>query len=559
MDSSTLFGKHEKQLNDALAAIRRRTYWSAYPEVPSGKIYGETAKDEGLAAFEARRNKYFDLGQPGSTGRIGAEVSPFGPALGITYPQADLDQLIPAVRRAADAWRKVDSRQRAGICLEILQRLNRRSFEMASAVMHTTGQSFVMSFQAGGPHAQDRGLEAVAYAFDELSRCPAKATWEKQTGKTEVTRLEKTYHIVPRGIAVTIGCSTFPTWNSYPGFFASLVTGNAVIVKPHPGAVLPLALTVETAREVLREQDLDPNVVTLAADSAAAPLTRQLVMRPEVGIIDYTGGSEFGRWIEEHARHAVVFTEKAGVNCAILDSAADLGAVAANLAFSISLYSGQMCTAPHNIFIPAAGMATPGGRVGFEDVAGALIKAIDALLSDPQRAADVLGAIQNEKTLQRIEEFARAPGKVLRASTAVHSDKFPQARTRTPLVLGLEARQKDVFMREAFGPIALLIRTRDTSESVALAAEAARCCGAITSAVYSTDHAVLDSARDALTLAGAAVSCNLTGQIFVNQAAAFSDFHVSGLNPAGSATLCDAAFVASRFRVVQSRIPLTAS
>jgi hypothetical protein len=84
MDSSTLFGKHEKQLNDALAAIRRRTYWSAYPEVPSGKIYGETAKDEGLAAFEARRNKYFDLGQPGSTGRIGAEVSPFGPALGIT-------------------------------------------------------------------------------------------------------------------------------------------------------------------------------------------------------------------------------------------------------------------------------------------------------------------------------------------------------------------------------------------------------------------------------------------------------------------------------------------
>jgi hypothetical protein len=94
---------------------------------------------------------------------------------------------------------------------------------------------------------------------------------------------------------------------------------------------------------------------------------------------------------------------------------------------------------------------------------------------------------------------------------------------------------------------------------VALAAEAARCCGAITSAVYSTDHAVLDSARDALTLAGAAVSCNLTGQIFVNQAAAFSDFHVSGLNPAGSATLCDAAFVASRFRVVQSRIPLTAS
>ena len=51
-------------------------------------------------------------------------------------------------------------------------------------------------------------------------------------------------------------------------------------------------------------------------------------------------------------------------------------------------------------------------------------------------------------------------------------------------------------------------------------------------------------------------SVNLTGGIFVNQAAAFSDFHVSGANPAGNATLCDGAFVSGRFRVVQSRIPV---
>ena len=64
----------------------------------------------------------------------------------------------------------------------------------------------------------------------------------------------------------SIGCSTFPTWNSYPGLFASLVTGNPVIVKPHPHAVLPLALTVAVAREVLTEYGFDPNLVTLAVD-----------------------------------------------------------------------------------------------------------------------------------------------------------------------------------------------------------------------------------------------------------------------------------------------------
>ena len=80
--------------------------------------------------------------------------------------------------------------------------------------------------------------------------------------------MDKQWRIVPRGIAVTIGCSTFPTWNSYPGMFASLATGNTVIVKPHPAAILPLALTVRICRDVLKEAGFDPNVVLLAVDEA---------------------------------------------------------------------------------------------------------------------------------------------------------------------------------------------------------------------------------------------------------------------------------------------------
>ena len=49
------------------------------------------------------------------------------------------------------------------------------------------------------------------------------------------------------------------------------------------------------------------------------------------------------------------------------------------------------------------------------------------------------------------------------------------------------------------------------------------------------------------------MSENLTGQIFVNQTAAFSDFHGTGANPAANAAYTDAAFVANRFRVITSR------
>ena len=71
--------------------------------------------------------------------------------------------------------------------------------------------------------------------------------------------------------------------------------------------------------------------------------------------------------------------------------------------------------------------------------------------------------------------------------------------------------------------------------------------------MYSTSDEVLDSMREAALDAGVALSENLTGGVFVNQSAAFSDFHGTGANPAANASYTDGAYVASRFRVVQSR------
>jgi phenylacetic acid degradation protein paaN len=555
-----LFQRHQQVLTSALEAIHSRGYWSAYPEVPSGKIYGETAKDEGIAAFENRLNKTFQIDQPASQGTVGEESSPYGMKLGVKYPQSDLDRLLTAAERSMAGWKNVDPKVRAGVCLEILHRLNKRSFELAFAVMHTTGQGFMMSFQAGGTHAQDRGLEAVAYAYEEMSKVPERITWQKQVGKNDFVRLDKTYRIVPRGVAVVIACSTFPTWNSYPGLFASLVTGNAVIVKPHPGAVLPLAITVEIAREVLKEEGFDPNLVTLAADTAAKPITKELVTRPEVKIVDYTGSSMFGQWIEENATQAVVFTEKAGVNSAIIDSVDDLKSVAANLAFTLSLYSGQMCTTSQNIYIPRGGVMVGANRMTFDEVAHGLVEAVNGLLGEPKRAAEILGAIQNDATLKRVDAAAKDHvGVVLRPSQPVVNEQFPEARTRSPLIVKADATQQKMFMREMFGPITYIISTDDTAHSIELARKSARELGAITWLAHSTNPAVLEAVEEAALDAGVQLSCNLTGQIFVNQAAAFSDYHVSGCNPSGNATLTDAAFVAARFRVVQSRVPSPAT
>ena len=104
-----------------------------------------------------------------------------------------------------------------------------------------------------------------------------------------------------------------------------------------------------------------------------------------------------------------------------------------------------------------------------------------------------------------------------------------------------------------FGPVVFIIETDSTEDSIQLASSIARKHGAISCGLYSTNEDIIEHAIDSMTCAGVPVSCNLVGNIWVNQSAAFSDFHVSGANPSGNATLTDSAFIAGRFNVVQYR------
>ncbi|HSE10854.1 MAG TPA: phenylacetic acid degradation protein PaaN [Nocardioidaceae bacterium] len=552
--SHELFERHCDMLEKAVAATRSREYFSAYNESPSPRVYGEDAASAGKAAFEALLGSTFPLSTPGAYGTIAGEKSPFGFELEVAYPrvtEGGVDELLSAARDGMKAWRDAGPLARVGVCLEILHRLHGRIFELANAVQHTSGQAFVMAFQAGGAHALDRALESVAYAHEEMTRVPETAVWEKPA-KGEPLRMEKTFTVVPRGVALVIGCNTFPTWNSWPGLFASLACGNPVVVKPHPGAVLPLAITVQAAQEVLAEAGFDRNLITLAAEDPADRLAAVLAVRPEVKLIDFTGSNAFGDWLEENAKQAIVFTEKAGVNTVVIDSTDSFRGMCMNLAFSFSLYTGQMCTAPQNVYLPADGIETDEGHKSVAEVAAGVDAALGKLLGDDARAVELLGGVVNEGVLTRLSESG-SKGDVLVESRVVQHPAFDGAVVRTPLIIGLTSKDADVYESECFGPVSYLISTSGTDESIDLFRRTVIEHGAMTASVYSTSPDVTAAMREAALDAGVALSENLTGQVFVNQSAAFSDFHGTGANPAANASYTDTAYVASRFRIVQSR------
>jgi phenylacetic acid degradation protein paaN len=546
--SMSLYSKHQDVLNKAIEAIHTRTYYTPYPEHP--KAYPAEANDAGRDWFAKSMNQEFKELNIESDKWIGEEVSPYMQiGIGITYPTQSIDTII-ANAQAAKSWKNVSVNDRAAILIESLARVEARYFDIAYATMHTTGQSFMMAFQASGPHANDRALEAVAMGYEELNRFPTEVNWVKPMGKFDLS-LQKTWKAQPKGISLVIGCSTFPTWNTVPGMYASLITGNPVIIKPHPKAILPIAVVVAELRKVLVENNIDPNVIQIAVDTVNAPVTKELAEHDAISLIDYTGGNAFGDYIE--GLDKTTFTEKAGVNNVILDSAKDMKAVGQNIAFSASLYSGQMCTAPQNVFVPAEGIQTEEGNISFDDVATIVAKSVEGLVNHPKMGAGTLGSIQNDNTIKRIKDGGDFGGTLALDGQDISNPEFENARIFTPRVVVTDHNNVDAYSHECFGPIIFVVKTESRNHSVELASDLARTKGALTCLAYSTDEEMMASIEEKMNEAFTPVSFNFGGAAFVNQHAAFSDFHVTGGNPAGNASFTNPEYVNRRYVWVGNR------
>ncbi|MBT8079535.1 MAG: phenylacetic acid degradation protein PaaN [Gammaproteobacteria bacterium] len=557
---SELFLRHKPFLEKALDACEKRYAWTAYKESPSSKIHGKEIPAAAKKAFDEMLGKPLHMDLPGEHGRVGEEISPFTEEpLGVTYPRVDIDATFAAAREAQQRWRRLSVEDRVGVCLEMLDRLGQPAalFLNAHATVHTAGQSFIMAFAGCGANALDRGLEALAYAYKAMTDVPGEADWERRFGAAPEIHLRKRFRLVPRGTAVVVTCATFPQWNGYPAIMANLATGNPVVIKPHPKTTLPVALFVRTMREVLVENGMDPNLVTMVADKRDDPVTIELLHHPDTAIIDFTGGPKFGRWIEENCPNALVYTETAGCNSVVIESTDNFQGMCDAVAHSLCQASAQMCTSVQNIFVPRDGIDTERGHVSFDEVCDTLKGSVDNIIGNAGLAAFLCGTLVDEgiyKSIDAMTAKANSRGRIIRESGRYAHPDYAGARTATPLMLAVEASDKELYGQEHFGPISFVIACDDAEHGLARATEDVREHGAITSHVYSSDDGFLERAEDAYHSAGASLSCNLIGMP-INFAAAYSDFHVTGLNPAGNACLSDLAFVANRFRIVQTRFP----
>lgn len=551
-----LFDKHITLLRQAIAAAETRASWSPYPDAPASR--GKQVVENGREAFESYRDASFYLDQPGLIDRVGSEQSPYGLPLNITYPRCAPDALIIAAQSAMTAWVEAGPDVRTGVCLEILDQLHDHGVEIAHAVMHTTGQPFALAYQYSLAGALDRGLEAVATSYREMKQGPGRTVWEKPQGKHQALKIERTYTVAPRGIALSICSPSEPTSLCWPGIFASLVTGNPVIVHAHSASVLPLAMTVAVARQVIKEAGFDPNLISLLVDETGISSANMVGLRAEIRIIDCCSDTTTAEWLGENAHQAAIFSLNPGANCVVIDSTGDYKAMLRNLTFSLCLNSGQLAVTPRMILVSREGVRTPDGVVSSEQFGRDLAAAIGKLAESAPRAVEILGAIQSPELLQMIEQTRDGAGSddnesLLRDISRLQHPQWPLALVATPLLLKQELGDQFEFLTNVKGPIAFLAESATTTEALSMTERIMRDQGALNFSIYTNSGPLQQMAQGIASRVGVALNVNLTGNLLISQNEGFADFYASGENKSSTCSLIDVAFVARRFFVVQTR------
>ena len=180
-----------------------------------------------------------------------------------------------------------------------------------------------------------------------------------------------------------------------------------------------------------------------------------------------------------------------------------------NLAFSLSLYTGQMCTTPQNLYLPAGGIETDDGHktVGRGRRPGSAPRSASCSATTPGRSS-----CSAASSTPACSSGSRPPARRrarcwCRAATVAHP-AYADAIVRTPTIDRADRGRRRRLRAGVLRPGRLPDRHRRhaTSRSTCSATRCKR-HGAMTAAVYSTvRRRSLDDMREAALDAGVALS-----------------------------------------------------
>jgi 1-pyrroline-5-carboxylate dehydrogenase len=385
-----------------------------------------------------------------------------------------VDRALAAAESAFATWRRVNPIERAELLLRAADLLTARRLEFNAWLMFETGKTWV---EADADVAE--GIDFLNFYACEMYRLAQEQPLTRIAGE------DNHLSYIPLGVGVVIPPWNFPLAIMAGMTTASVVAGNATILKPASTAATIAANFVD----LLIEAGAPAGVVNFLPGPGGV-IGDTLVSDARTRFIAFTGSRDVGLRINQFAAQQQpgqkwikrTILEMGGKDSIVVDETADLDAAAAGIVSSAFGYQGQKCSACSRAIIVA-------------DVYDALVEKITSLASklaigDPESPDAQFGPVIDSSAFKKTREYieiGRQEGRLILGGGDVERDGY----YIPPTIFADIAPDAQLAQEEIFGPVLAIIKAKDYDDALAIANNTEY---GLTGAVYSRDQARLDRA-----------------------------------------------------------------
>ncbi len=420
---------------------------------------------------------------PGDTQQVVGRVAKAG--------KQDALDAIAAADEAFATWRHMSAEGRASVSFKMAGILRQRRFELSAWMVFELDKMW------------DEAEGEVCEAIDMLEWNGREALRLAEPAPLSALPNEAN-RLVYQGIGVGV---VIPPWNFPCAIYtnmvmASVVAGNAVIVKPASNTpVIGYKLF-----EIMEEAGVPAGVVNFVPGSGGE-IGDLLVDHPRTRFVAFTGSKEVGIRIFERGAKVQegqrflkrVTAEMGGKDAIIVDSDADLEAAAKSIVVSAFGFSGQKCS--------ACSIAVIDESV-YDQVSERVVELTKALKVGKSRNGDVdLGAVVDESQYRSILDYieiGKGEGTLLAGGEKAKGNGY----YIQPTVFGDVPRDARIAREEIFGPVLALVKAKDFDDALEIVNASEY---GLTGSVYSRDRFKLEHAGRVLDIGNLYFNRKCTG------------------------------------------------
>jgi len=358
----------------------------------------------------------------------------------------DVDKAVAAAKAAADGYAATTREERIALLQGILDRLNERNDEIATAIMEEMGAPWPLAQRAqapSGPQHFQAALEALK-TFE----------FEERHGTTLIRK-------EPIGPCALITPWNWPINQVAVKVAPALAAGCTMVLKPSEIAPFDAMILAE----IINDAGVPAGVFNLV-NGDGPTVGSALSSHPDIAMVSFTGSTRAGIAVAQNAAPTVkrVAQELGGKSANIILDDADLKRAVAGGASACFTNSGQSCNAPTRMLVPRK-MLAEATRIAAE-------RAESTRPGDPKDEATRIGPVVSEAQWNKIQGLIQKgmdEGAELAAGGPGRPEGLDKGYFVKPTVFSNVSNDMTIAREEIFGPVLCIIPYDDDEEAVRIA------------------------------------------------------------------------------------------